>query len=573
MTTSKPRIDAAIASIALALVAGCYSGLAATGGGGDGADDAATSGADDGGSSDGGDTPADAVPSPTLRRLTRAEFAHALVDLLGPVEVGAVEADSLQEGFFAVGAARVSLSPAGVALYEGVIADATAQAFSDPTLRAAIVPCAQTSADVACMQSTIASFGRRAWRRPLTDAEVTRYLDLAVEMTAETGDSLAGLRHAVWGLLQSPYFVYRIEIGAPDGDGRQRFSSWEMASRLAFTLWNTLPDDALLDAAAAGSLDDEAGITAQATRMLADPRAQQGVSNFAAELYGLWALDEKVKDEALYPDWTPTLKSVMRDELLARVRDVVFDAPGDYFSLYDGRKVFVNNELARIYGLPEVEPDAFRMAELPETDPRRGLVGSALVLAMNSLPARTSATERGQFISEILLCRTVPPPPPNVDTNLDDDADGGVPQHQTLREKLEPHRADPACAGCHELTDPLGLALEHFDTVGRYRETDQGLTIDASGELDGVAFDGAAELATVLRDDPAVPGCLVRKIYTYTAGRLPLPSEQDALDLLEGRLADEDNRFDRLLFALVTHDDFRFANPRGTIVAADGDKP
>jgi hypothetical protein len=197
------------------------------------------------------------------------------------------------------------------------------------------------------------------------------------------------------------------------------------------------------------------------------------------------------------------------------------------------------------------------------------------VLAMNSLPARTSATERGQFIAETLLCKVVPPPPPNVDTNLDDDDGmGGPVEPQTLREKLEPHREDPACAGCHNLTDPLGLALEHYDTMGRWRDTDQGLTIDASGELDGMPFADAAELATILHEHPEAPRCLVGKLYTYTAGRLPFYEENDLIDLLEGELAAEDNRFDRLLFALVTHDDFRFANPPATVLAPDeGDGP
>jgi hypothetical protein len=272
----------------------------------------------------------------------------------------------------------------------------------------------------------------------------------------------------------------------------------------------------------------------------------------------------------LFPEWTPTLKSVLRDELFARIEDVVFTEPTDFFSLYDAKKVFVNNELARLYGLPEVDPDAFRAAMLPDDDPRKGLIGSALVLAMNSLPARTSATERGQFIVETLLCKTVPPPPMDVDTNLDDDDGmGGPVEHQTLREKLEPHRVDPLCAGCHNLTDPVGLALEHYDTMGRYRETDQGLTIDASGELDGIPFADGSELAVVLREHPDAPSCLVKKLYTFTAGRVPFPSEADTLAAIEGDLAAQDNRFDRLLFALVTHDDFRFAHPAGSFLAPD----
>ncbi|MBZ5711847.1 DUF1592 domain-containing protein [Nannocystis pusilla] len=515
------------------------------------------------------------VPGPMLRRLTASEFTHSMHDLLGPVKLGAVEADSLQDGFFAVGASRVALSPAGVAQYEQAIGDATAEAFADPARVAQILHCVPAQAtDVTCIRDALATFGRRAWRRPLTGVELERHVGIAGAVADETGDVVVGLRHAVWALLQAPYFLYRVELGlpSPEDDGRLKFTSYEMASRLAFTLWNTLPDEALLDAAEADLLADGPGVTEQALRMLADPRARQGVHNFVAELYGLWALGEKVKDDTLYPQWTPTLKAVMRDELLARVEDVVFDQPGDFFSLYDGQKVFVNNELAAIYGLDPVEPDVFRAAVLPADSPRRGLIGSALMLAMNSLPARTSPTERGQFIAESLLCRTVPPPPPNVDTNLDD----GVMENdgpQTMREKLEPHRADPACAGCHDITDPLGLALEHFDTIGRFRATDQGLTIDAGGDLDGQPFSDAGELALLLRQHPVVGACLVRKLYTYAGGRLPLSREADTLAEIEDELALSGNRFDRLLISLVTHDDFRFAHPAGTVVASEGDKP
>jgi hypothetical protein len=562
------------------LLAGCYDGVSSH----DLAADTDPNGADGSGSA-GGDAGDDAgdpgeateVDAPTVRRLTRAEFTHAVRDLLGDVTVGTVEVDTPQEGFFSVGAARIALSPAGVAAYEQALDVATAEAFTDATSAAALVACLPAStSDVGCMRDAISAFGRRAWRRPMTSAEIDRYLAVADEIGTETGDPIAALRHAVWGVLQSPWFLYRVELGTPSDadDGRVKFSGWEMASRLSFTLWNTLPDEALLDAAEAGGLDDAAGIDAEAERMLADPRARQGVENFAAELYELWLLEEQTKDAELYPAWTPTLKAVMRDELLARIDDVVFDEPDDFFSLYDGTTVFVDNELAALYGLPAVEPDAFRKATLPEGDARRGLIGSALVLALNSLPARTSATKRGQFISEVLLCRTVPPPPPTVDVNLDDDGSGGPVEHRTLREKLEPHRENPSCAACHNITDPLGLALEHFDTTGSYRETDLGLTIDASGELDGEPFADAAGLAALLRQHPDTASCLVRKLYTYTAGRRPFNEEDDALAALVDELAAEGNRFDRLLYALVTHDDFRFAHPAGSVLSPDeGESP
>ena len=575
MPHNEPGTRAVLLSLVLG-AASCYVGAPATDG--DTSGGAVTATGDPGGSSGPGELPPEPkqVPAPTIRRLTAAEFVHSVTDLLGPVTMPAVEADSLQDGFFTVGAARVALSPAGVAKYEAAIAAATEQAFADPQHVAQIVACVPAlPSDTACLRDALATFGRRAWRRPLTAPELDRYLAVAAEIGGETGDAVAGLRHAIWGILQSPHFLYRVELGepSPEDGGRVRFTAYEMASRLAFTLWNTLPDEALLDAAEKGELVTTAGVEAQAQRMLADPRARQGVENFVRELYGLWALDNKFKDETVFPDWTPTLRLMMREDLLARVDEVVFTAPGDFFSLYDGLRVFVDNELARLYGLPEQDPDVFRAADLPEDSPRRGLIGSAAILAMNSLPARTSATERGQFIAEALLCRTVPPPPPEVDVNLDDDAmvDPGP---KTLREKLERHREDPACAGCHNITDPLGLALEHFDSIGRYRETDQGLVIDASGELDGVFFADGAELAQRLREHPEAATCLVRKLHTYAAGRQPFGPEAPALAAIEQALTDSGNHFDKLLLALVTHESFRFAHPDGSVLAPDeGEMP
>lgn len=577
MRPAASRTSAVLLSAALG-TASCYAGLPEGEGG-----TAVTAGGESTGSGDpgpgstGGEPPAPAkVPAPTIRRLTASEFAHSVRDLLGPVTLSAVEADSHQDGFFAVGAARVALSPAGVAKYEAALDAATAEAFADPARVAEIVSCVPALPDdLACLRDALATFGRRAWRRPLTAPELDRHLAVASEIAAETGDGVVGLRHGIWGLLQSPHFLYRVEIGEASADdgGRARFSSYELASRLAFTLWNTLPDEELLDAAERDELASAGGLAIQAQRMLADPRARQGVENFINELYSLWSLDEKIKDETVFPDWTPTLQAVLRDDLLARVGEVVFTAPGDFFSLYDDTRVFVDNELARIYGLPEVEPDLFRAAQLPADGARRGLIGSAAILAMNALPARTSATERGQFIADALLCRSVPPPPPNVDTNLDDEGMSD-PGPKTLREKLERHRVDPACSGCHSITDPLGLALEHFDAIGRHRETDQGLVIDASGELDGLPFADAAELALRLREHPEAPTCLVRKLHTYAAGRLPFGAESDMLATVEDALASEGNRFDRLLLALVTHDDFRFAHPEGTVLAPDpGEMP
>jgi hypothetical protein len=482
-------------------------------------------------------------------------------DLLGDVTILEVEPDLESLGFYSVGASSVAISPTGVAKYDAALETATAEAFADPAHVATFLPCIPTGIDDdACQREAISAFGRRAWKRPLVDDEIGRYVDIAKSIATETGDMMSGLRYAVWGLLGSPYFLYRVELGEPSLADPTRFhyTPYETASRLAYTLWNTSPDDALLDAAASGELSTMAGRKFQVERMLADSKAHQGIANFAAELYGLWRLTNTVKDPELYPMWTPSLADTMREDLLSRVDDVVLGQPRDYLSLYDGRKVFVNNALAKIYGLPESPTDTFRAVELPETEMRRGLIASGLVLAAYSTPVRTSATLRGKFIAETFLCATIPPPPANVDTKLEDPPSGPV----TLRQKLEPHRSDPGCSGCHAIMDPIGLGLENFDTIGAYRESDSGLPIDASGELDGAFFDDAAGLASRLRQDSAAIPCLVRKLYTYVAGRAPAAAEEEWLKRLETALSTSGNRLDEVLVALVASDDFQVAGQR-----------
>ncbi len=529
-----------------------------------------TTGADD----DSGGPKLPKIPAPTIRRLTGSEFAHSLTDLLGPVTYSPLERDTRKFGFFAVGNATVSVSPGGVEQYEKALDDATRQVFSDPARVASLMACVPaTAGDVACYRDAIAKFGRRAWRRAMNDAELDRYVGAAVSIAEESGDAVGGLRHAVWALLESPNFLYRIEIGqpSPDDDGRLRYVGYEMASRLSYTLWNTTPDEELLLAAEHGDLDSAEGLRAQAQRMLADTRARQGVENFISELYSIWALDTLGKNAEIYPAWNESLRAAIREDLRLRIIDIVFDAPGDFFSLYDSSKVFINNELARIYELPEVDPDVTRAVEMPVEWMRHGLIGSAALLALNSPANRTSATRRGAFIADALLCRTINEAPPDVDLNLDKDPNSAS---MTAREKLKVHRENPSCSPCHEMMDPMGLALENFDSLGKFRGDDKGLPIDASGELDGVPFTDGGQLATLLRDHPDTANCLTRKLYTYTLGRMPIYSELEIVDLLEEEMFRADNRFDQLLFALVTSDGFRFANPEGTIIAPDqGDMP
>jgi hypothetical protein len=336
-----------------------------------------------------------------------------------------------------------------------------------------------------------------------------------------------------------------------------------MASRLAATLWDSLPDDALLDAAQQGMLATPEGVKAQAERLLADSKSHRSVRAFADELFGIKHLEEAGKDPAVFPMWSDSLKEAMHEELSQRIEDMVFVRRGDFLSLFDDRATFVNNELARHYGLPEQPGNGFFRAEFPVESKRAGILGAGAILAGFALPQRTSPTARGKFVAENLLCRIVPLPPPNIPP-LPAMADASA----TLRERLTLHREAPQCSGCHALMDPMGFGMEDFDSVGLHRTTEGTNPIDASGELvgdglDGSTFNGLAELGAAMRRQPVLGPCLVSKLYAEAQGRPATELDRAQLSELVDGFVVTQNRMDQLLLSLVSSDAFRFVEPKG----------
>ncbi|HXK19224.1 MAG TPA: DUF1588 domain-containing protein, partial [Polyangiaceae bacterium] len=232
-------------------------------------------------------------------------------------------------------------------------------------------------------------------------------------------------------------------------------------------------------------------------------------------------------------------------------------SPADFLSLFDSKTTFVNDELAKHYGLPAPAGSGFQRVTLAADSPRAGILGSGAILTGLALPERTVPTRRGKFIRDALLCQIVPPPPSNVMAQLPTDRN----PNDTIRKILTDHRSNAACAGCHALMDPIGLGLEAFDGVGHYRTTDKGQPVDATGELDGVPFNGLAELGKALRNAPVAGPCLVSKLYTQALGRAPVERDALVLDALATHFAAGGNRFDQLLLDLVASDGFRFVQP------------
>jgi hypothetical protein len=557
---------------------GSVPGVTATGGGssGDGSSGTSpgTSGATTASSGSGAVTgsgspssllnlPSSPLPTRGMHKLTAWEFANSVQDLLGSgVPLAAVEQDTLIGGFATVGATSVSISPAGVDQYETVLGAATAYAFADSTHATAVLACVpQATTDTACLTQALNGFGRRAFRRPLTAAETKQFVNLATTIGDQSGSSaLNGIRHAVWAILESPDFLYRVELGAPssaDG-GRLKYTSFEIASRLAATLWASVPDDTLLDAAAKDALSTPDGNVAQAQRMLADPRAHRAIAAFVDQLFDAFSLSQADKDAMLFPAFTPTLRAAMLKEIELRVDDVTFSQKSDYFSLFESKSTFVNKELATFYGLPFSATDGtFQHVDLPADSSRVGLLGAGALLAGHAHSQLTSPTLRGKFVNEMLLCRSIGAPPPGTPP-----LPSMAPAGSTVRQILSLHRSAPLCASCHGLMDPIGFGMEAFDTTGQYRTTDNGQPVDTTGTLDGVAFSNLAELGSVVRKNAVVGPCFVSKVYENALGRLPVDLDGVALDKLIGQFVTGGNRVDQLLAALVGSDGFRFVAPK-----------
>ncbi|MGE3509607.1 MAG: DUF1592 domain-containing protein, partial [Vicinamibacterales bacterium] len=386
-------------------------------------------------------------------------------------------------------------------------------------------------AERACAARTLSVLARRAYRRPVVDADVEALLVFYDQGRREAGgqDHEAGLQLALERLLVDPEFLFRIERdpSSASKDGVHRLSDTELASRLSFFLWSSIPDDELLDAATRGLLHEPAVLDRQTRRLLADPRARRAlVDNFAGQWLELRNIREHMPDPDAFDDFDENVRDAMRRETELLIEGHVA-ADRSVVDLLDAEETFLNERLARHYGIPGVFGERFRPVTLPPSHQhRRGLLGHASLLTVTSYPNRTSPVLRGKWVLANLLGAPPPPPPPDVPSLKDKDANG---QLVSVRERLEEHRRNPVCASCHARMDPIGFALENFDATGRWRTTAEGGgPIDASGALvDGRTFEGPSGLRHVLieRQEQFV-STLTEKLLSYALGRRLEPTDQ-----------------------------------------------
>jgi hypothetical protein len=396
-------------------------------------------------------------------------------------------------------------------------------------------------AQATCLRTALEGFTPKAWRRPVTPAEIDRLVTLS---QTEKGTADAKLQLALRGVLTSPNFIFLIEKDpAPTSLAIHRLAGHELASRLSYFLWSSMPDDKLF--AATPNLQDDATLTSELGRMLADPKAKALLDEFAAQWFDLPGLDDHEVEAKLFPTVTPALLGNMQDETKLFFQDLLSNG-GAIRSLLVADYTFVNPALATHYKLPAPSGAGFSKVSVANTNRLGGILGHGSVLTDTSAADATRPVKRGEWVLTNVLCTPPPPPPPGVNTTLPPpNADAGL---ATTRDRLAAHRSDPICAGCHNSLDPVGLGLENYDAVGAYRTTDNGKPVDPAGKLpNGLEFKNGPELAQRLADDPQMSACVLEKLFTYALGRPPgvedswhvgniAPKNADALRAVLGKL-------------------------------------
>jgi Protein of unknown function (DUF1592)/Protein of unknown function (DUF1588)/Protein of unknown function (DUF1595)/Protein of unknown function (DUF1585)/Protein of unknown function (DUF1587) len=511
-------------------------------------------------SDEAGNVPFEPVPL-RLRKLLQWQYRNAVRDLLGPEAANVVTPppDTAVNGYDAIGASLISVSSDAISKYEVSALKAAQLALADPAHRAALVPC-QPSApeDSGCLAQVVRAFGLRAWRRPLSEEEISEWVAVGQEAALAYNAFDRGVEFAVAGLLQSPNFLYQIEVGEPEPDApdRLRLTGYELATRMSFFLVGTVPDAELLAAVEKGELAAPDQIRAQARRLLAKPEAKASIQQFFDEALQLRDFSSLSKDPGLFPEFTPALAQAMRQESAYLIEDIVWTRDGDLRDLFDAPYTFVNADLAALYGLPDAPTSGFGRVELPASSKRAGFFGQASFLSLKAHSNETAPTLRGKFIREALLCQMIGAPPPEVDTSI---PESPTDQPQTMRQRLSAH-ANGACSGCHVLMDPLGLGLENFDAIGRYREKEHGLDIDPHSSFDDKGtFDGPRTLGALLRQDERVTECLVRNVFRAATGHVETEGETSSIDKVHQAFASSGYRMKNLLVEIVASDAFRFA--------------
>ena len=497
------------------------------------------------------------APRASMRRLTRFEYNNTVRDIfkITTRPADALPGEEVGNGFGndadALGVSRLLIDG-----YRMVAHTIALQVAPDNAKAATFAGCPSPLNESTCSSKLIAGLGPKAFRRPLEARETTSLASIYSTIRM-TGDFAAGARAVIERILQSPQFLYRIEFGeAVDGNATlMRPTPYEMASRLSYLFWGSAPDQQLLDAAAAGELRTKADILAQAQRLVADPLAKDVARFFHGQLYGIRGLDALVRDVNFYPTFKPGMGALMRQETEQFIDHVVWNGTGSFNELMTAPYTFVNSTLATFYGMSPVTGDAFTKVNV-DPSKRLGLLTQASILALTTPGSRTDPVVRGKWVYNNMLCRSVPDPPPGIPPVADPSP--GI----TTRQRFEQHRSSDQCKGCHMMLDPIGFGFENYDGVGLWRDLDNGLPIDASGNVPNTdiagPFYGAVELARKLGESRDAQNCYVGKWLVYAYGRVETAQDGCTRLALQDAFAAAGGNIKQLMVALTQTDAFLY---------------
>jgi hypothetical protein len=499
--------------------------------------------------------PAFEPPPLTAWRLTDRQLRATWAQLTGVTWEGELPGDLALHGYTHVGASELTVPPVELELYDVAAWGVASAWLRDGPSTAQVVGCedllgASPERAEACVRGWTVGLAEEAFRRAVSREELDELMWLYEEVAGLAGRQVAVQAVAV-AVLQSPDLLFRVEFGEPDPErpGWRQVRGRELANRLAYTLTDAPPDEALLELARSGSLDDPEVLATEARRLIASPAGHASLLRWWEETLQLDGLALVDKDPVSVGVLTDALKAAMKREVTWLFEHVVLDEGEDIATLLTTNATWLEPELAELYG------QGFTgQGEIGEAFGRGGLLGRAAILAQHAHPSSTSPTHRGRFVRMRLLCHSVPPPPPGVVASLEEVPEGG-----TLRQRLERHMEDPACNSCHKPMDPIGFGLEGFDALGKRRISDGGLALDTTGEIDGVAFDGAVELGQAVAAHEDLYGCMTLQLVRHALGQAEAPEQLRAVDRLTEAMRGHEGRLEAVVEALVQDEVFRAA--------------
>lgn len=488
------------------------------------------------------------------RRLTESQYRHAIADIFGPeIEINARFEPELREaGLQAVGNARLSITTSGLEQYLALARSISTQVI-DGDKAAENVSCSLDQSDSACAKSYLKNIGGQLFRRPLSDAETASFISAYDQGVSSAGNAAKGFKLALIGMLMSPEFLFRVERAEvdPDNANQKRFDAYTKATRLSYLLWDAAPDGELMQLAQNGDIHKDEVFAQQVDRLLTSPRLEDGVRAFFTDMLQFERFETLTKDGATYPKFSQAVADSAREETLKFLVHHLVTKQDDYRDIFTSRETVINRSLAAVYDVPFLSKDEWTQHTFAADSGRSGVLTQVTFLSLFSHPAASSPTVRGVKLYDIFQCITLPDPPPDVDFSKVQAIENG-----TVRERLIDHKTNPGCYSCHNISDPPGLALEHFDGLGQRRLLENGKLIDVSAEINGKAFDGSVGLGNFMRDNQQAVNCVVRNVHNYGVGRVDGAAEREVLARLRQSFADNDYRFASLMRSVLTDPEF-----------------